>query len=106
MNSTLPIAMRVVLVLMSAVWAAARQPAQAIDCAKASSKTEKIICATPQLKKADDAMGAAYYALLRRTTDPDYHEALIRSQRRWLKDRSLGVPRFDGQEDDEPDDGK
>jgi uncharacterized protein YecT (DUF1311 family) len=78
----------------------------ALDCAKASLKAEKLICASLEAKKADAAMSAAYFALLRRTTDPDFHEALIRSQRRWIEARARGVPRIDGQEDEEPDDRK
>src|SRR5262249_45129052 len=51
-------------------------------------------CAAPALKAADEAMSAAYFKLLRETTDPDFHEALIRSQRRWLEMRSHGIDRF------------
>ncbi|CCD84132.1 conserved protein of unknown function [Bradyrhizobium sp. ORS 285] len=75
-------------------------PAQALDCAKAQQPVDKIICATPELRKADEAMSAAYFKLLRETTDPEFHEALIRSQRRWLKTRSGGVDRFGAAEND------
>jgi uncharacterized protein YecT (DUF1311 family) len=78
----------------------------ALDCAKASLEAEKLICAFPEAKKADEAMSAAYLALLRRTADPEFHAALIHSQRRWIEARSRGVPRIDGQGDDEPDDRK
>ncbi|MHC2624681.1 uncharacterized protein YecT (DUF1311 family) [Bradyrhizobium huanghuaihaiense] len=81
-------------------------PVLALDCAKASHEAEKIICSFPEAKKVDEAMSAAYFALLRRTTDPEFHEALIRSQRRWIEARSRGVPRIDGQEDEETDDRK
>ena len=40
-------------------------------------------------------MSAAYFKLLRETTDPDFHEALIRGQRRWLEMRSHGANRFE-----------
>lgn len=33
-------------------------------------------------------MSAAYFKLLRETKDSDFHEALIRSQRRWLQQRA------------------
>lgn len=80
---------------------------RALDCAKASLKAEKLICASPEARKADEAMSAAYFALLRRTTDPDFHQAVIRSQRRWIEARSRGVPRIEGQDDDaESDDRK
>lgn len=78
--------------------------AHALDCTKATSKVDRLICATPELKKADEAMSAAYFKLLQETTDPEFHEALIASQRRWLKVRSLGPDRFGAAEDDKTDD--
>jgi uncharacterized protein YecT (DUF1311 family) len=81
-------------------------PAFALDCGKATLQVEKLICTTPKLKKADEAMSAAYFKLLRRTMDPEFHEALIRSQRRWGQARSRGVPRIDGVEEGETDDRK
>jgi uncharacterized protein YecT (DUF1311 family) len=42
------------------------QQALAFDCAKASTDTEKTICAQPALKAADDAMSAAYESLFNR----------------------------------------
>ena len=83
-------------------------PAYALDCRSSSLQVEKLICTTPELKKADEAMSAAYFKLLRETTDPEFHEALTRSQRRWIQARSRGVPRIDGMkgEDIEPDDRK
>jgi uncharacterized protein YecT (DUF1311 family) len=79
-------------------------PASALDCRQASSSVDKLICATPQLKKADGEMGAAYFELLKETTDADFHEALIKSQRRWLKVRSGGPDRFGQAQDDKTDD--
>ena len=82
-------------------------PVYALDCGNASLQVEKLICTSPELKKADDAMSAAYFRLLHQTTDPEFHDALVRSQRRWLQARARGVPRIDGTEDDEePDDRK
>lgn len=75
----------------------------ALDCGKASQPIEKLFCATPELKKADAAMSAAYLKLLHDTTDPDFHEALVRSQRRWLEVRSRGVDRFGTAENDKTD---
>jgi uncharacterized protein YecT (DUF1311 family) len=69
-------------------------PVCALDCTKASSPGEKLFCATPRLKKADEAMSAAYFTLLRETTDPEFHDVLIRSQRRWLEVRDHGPDRF------------
>jgi uncharacterized protein YecT (DUF1311 family) len=79
----------------------------ALDCTKASTPVDKLFCATPKLKNADAAMSAAYFKLLRETKNPDFHEALIRSQRRWLKQRSEGSPKFGAAEDDDNlDDGE
>jgi uncharacterized protein YecT (DUF1311 family) len=83
---------------------ASSSPVEALDCAKASSRVDKLICATPELKKADEAMSAAYFKLLHDTADPEFHEALIRSQQRWLKVRSHGPDRFGAAEDDKIDD--
>jgi uncharacterized protein YecT (DUF1311 family) len=79
-------------------------PAHALDCAKASSPIEKLFCATPELKKADEEMSAAYFKLVRETKNPDFREGLIRSQRRWLVERSKGPERFGAAEGDKTDD--
>src|SRR4051812_21752885 len=53
-----------------AVLAVVNSPlAHALDCAKASAPVERLICATPKLKQADDAMSAAYAKLLQATAD-------------------------------------
>lgn len=80
-------------------------PAWALDCMNASGWVDKLICTTPKLKEADKAMSAAYFKLLRETTDPEFHEALIRSQRRWLYQRGLGPQRYGAAEDDKTNDG-
>ena len=76
----------------------------ALDCRKASLPVEKLFCASTELNNADEAMSAAYFKLLRETVDPDFHAALIRSQRRWLELRSQGVDRFRAAECDRSDD--
>jgi len=71
--------------------------AYALDCKKASLHVEKLLCATPLLKNADDAMSAAYFKLLHTPKDPDFRDALVRSQRRWLELRAHGTfPRSEG----------
>lgn len=69
--------------------------AQAFDCAKAESIVEMAICADAKLKKADDAMVAAYGKLWR-----DYEKseraALVGLQRRWLKEREESCERQSG----------
>jgi uncharacterized protein YecT (DUF1311 family) len=92
------------LVSLSVLLLADSSHVYALDCTKTSSPVEKLICSTPQLKKTDEAMSAAYFKLLRETTDPDFHEALIRSQRRWLEVRSHGPDRFGQAEGDTTDD--
>ncbi len=58
--------------------------ASAFDCAKASTDTEKAICADPAAKAADDAMTAAYEALLSKMQG-EQAAMLKASQRAWLK---------------------
>lgn len=60
--------------------------AEAFDCAKASSDTEKAICADPTLQAADDAMSAAYAALLPKMSG-DQPAMLKANQIAWLKQR-------------------
>jgi uncharacterized protein YecT (DUF1311 family) len=95
-----------VTLALGALIVAHAYPVRALDCGKASLPLEKLFCATPELKKADEAMSLAYFKLLRETADPDFHELLIRSQRRWLEVRSHGVDRFGAAEGDETDDRK
>ena len=71
-----------VLLALGALALANASPVHALDCRNASLPVEKLFCATPELKQADEAMSAAYFKLLRETADPDFHAALIRSQRR------------------------
>lgn len=61
-------------------------PAQAFDCAKASTRVERAICADPQLKAADDAMAASYSALMKRLDGADA-KTMRRSQIGWVKQR-------------------
>ena len=88
MTSRFPVGVLAFAALSFAVLRAG--PAWAIDCAKAEAPVDRLICATPKLKLADEAMGAAYDKLLQDTKDADFHEALIRSQRRWLEQRPKG----------------
>lgn len=83
-----------VFAALSALAVVNPSPVHALDCRKASLPAEKLICANPELKQADDAMSIAYLKLLRTTANPDFHEALIRSQRRWVEERSHGIDRF------------
>jgi uncharacterized protein YecT (DUF1311 family) len=82
--------MRRFLVLGLLLAAGQASPVAALDCANASEAIEKL-CSDPALKKADDDMNAAYLTLLSETKAPDFHEALIRSQQRWLEARLDGA---------------
>ncbi|BCW87455.1 hypothetical protein sos41_05840 [Alphaproteobacteria bacterium SO-S41] len=56
----------------------------AADCAVAKTVVEKAICADPELKTADDAMTAAYEAVLPKL-GADQQGALKANQEAWLK---------------------
>ncbi len=60
---------------------------EAFDCAKATTKIEKAICASPAAKAADDKMGQAY-TRLRDTISGPQRTALLNNQRAWLKLRN------------------
>ena len=57
--------------------------AQAFDCGKASTAVELAICADPELKAADDALGKAYSSL-KPLLAAGEQKMLVRSQRRWI----------------------
>jgi uncharacterized protein YecT (DUF1311 family) len=65
------------------VWPA---PALAIDCGKASTTIEKVICGDPALKALDGRMSAAY-AEVRKSLSAKDRKALADSQRKWLVTR-------------------
>jgi uncharacterized protein YecT (DUF1311 family) len=60
--------------------------AMAFDCARASTRVEKAICADTALKSADDAMSAAYGQVMERLA-ADQKTALRANQIAWLKRR-------------------
>jgi uncharacterized protein YecT (DUF1311 family) len=66
--------------------AAMSLPTHAIDCARASTDTEKLICSDAGLKAADDAMGVAWKRL-GDLLDKDEMLPMRASQRAWLKMR-------------------
>lgn len=66
-------------------------PAAAFDCAKASTVVEKAICASPDLKTADDALAAAY-SQVKALTPEASQKMLARSQRRWIAERERNCP--------------
>jgi len=64
-------------------------PAAAMDCKAARTDIEKAICSLPEAATADNAMVAAYNALRERMAPPQ-REALLISQRLWIKRRGFG----------------
>lgn len=58
--------------------------AASFECNKASKPIEKLVCATPELSKADEELGLAYDFLSASCTDLAQEEKLLSSQRRWL----------------------
>lgn len=72
------------LLFIIAALAAMSLPAQAFDCAKAGTVTEKLICSDAALKAADDAMGAAWKRL-GDLLDKNEMQAMRASQRAWPK---------------------
>ncbi len=60
--------------------------ASSFDCAKAKTKTDKLICSDPELSKADDVMAAAYKKALEvaAKSAPEDVEQLRADQRTWL----------------------
>lgn len=62
-------------------------PAQAFDCARASTETEKLICSDSSLKQADDDLGQAWRTAARAKLGEAEFTMLRRNQRAWLKTR-------------------
>jgi len=61
-------------------------PGWAFDCARASSASEKAICAEPAALKADAELGRAYEALLASAPQAQ-RAAIVASEARWLNSR-------------------
>lgn len=62
------------------------KPVASFDCAKATTRVEKLICEDPVLADADRDMGRAYNERLAGLAGAA-RESLIADQRRWLRDR-------------------
>jgi len=60
--------------------------ARAFDCAKASGKFEKAICADASARSADDALNKSFAELLA-ASDPKMRKAIASSEVAWLQDR-------------------
>lgn len=62
-------------------------PAYAIDCAKAASAVEKLICSDRKTVSADAELNRAYAALLKQAPDGDIRAMLAHNQKRWIAAR-------------------
>jgi uncharacterized protein len=69
--------------LLLAVGTAGGAYAASFDCTLASSRVDKLICASPQVSKLDSELDAAYKAALSTSTSP---EGVKTAQRAWLKE--------------------
>ncbi len=63
--------------------------ASAIDCEKAAAVAEKLICSDAQLRKADDRLNEVFAAAMKAAPDREAKDAILSSQRRWIKAREL-----------------
>lgn len=70
---------------MAAPCLAVNTQAASFDCAKASTKVEKAICADEELSKLDEDLGKAYSEALPKAPDP---ESLKQQQKQWLRERN------------------
>lgn len=61
------------------------KPGPSFDCAKATTKVEKMICADAELSKLDADLDRVYGEALRKASDPP---TLKKQQRGWLKERN------------------
>ena len=69
---------------MPTQWVVHEIPGPSFDCAKASRRAERLVCATPALAKLDKELARDYRQARSATQDV---EALAREQRRWLARR-------------------
>lgn len=68
-------------------------PALAIDCAKAGSAVEKLICADRKTVAADAELNRAYAAILKQAPDSEIRAMLVAGQKRWIaaRDKTLDM---------------
>lgn len=79
-------------------------PALAINCAKASTAVDKLICADKKTVAADAELNRAYQAILKQAPDDEIRAMLVASQKRWLQARDRALDRLLTDADAVPDD--
>lgn len=91
--------------IAAAVLAVFAQPtmAHAINCSKATSTIDRMICSDTQLRSADAALNAAYSKTLKAAGDEQIRTMLVASQKRWLGQRDEQLGHLDEYGDDAPD---
>ena len=55
----------------------------ALDCSRAKSNAEKLLCSNPRLAEADERLALAFRGAIHRGADP---KGLMESQRVWVHD--------------------
>ncbi|QVQ24416.1 lysozyme inhibitor LprI family protein [Achromobacter deleyi] len=78
-------------------------PALAIDCKKASSAVEKLICSDRKTVAADAELNRAYRAMLKQAPDSEVRAMLVDSQKRWVAARDQAMDTLIGTPDALPD---
>lgn len=73
---------------------AASAPALAINCGKASTAVEKLICSDKKIVAADAELNRAYSAILKQAPDDDIRAMLVDSQKRWVQARDKALDRL------------
>ena len=74
------------LAVLALALAAPLANAASFNCAKAASRIEKMVCATPELSRQDDYLNGSYKRAMDRVGSAT---ALRESQRDWLKSHTL-----------------
>lgn len=78
-------------------------PAMAINCAKAGTAVEKLICSDKKTVEADARLNRAYQAILKLAPDDSIRAMLVASQKRWLEARDRALDRLLSDPDAVPD---
>lgn len=78
--------------------------ASAINCQKAGTQAEKLICSDRKAVAADAELNRAYAALLKQAPDDDIRTAIKDGQRQWVDARDRALERVAGNPDSLQDD--
>lgn len=79
--------------VMLAGLSAMAAPALAINCSKASTPVDKLVCSDKPLLAADAKLNRAYGALVKSISDAQLLQMAVTSQKRWLqaRDKALAI---------------